>query len=334
MHSRTTLFALFTSILCLFLTHNSAAQITLNGLKNKASNAMENALEKKIEAEMNKAAQRMVDKYWERVLGNYYSDLYSDGSSMGASSGSPRAFPFVIDENVEIEEQYTFNHSVRMRVDTYKKNGKLDETAFMVSHSNHDHAYLGTEIENEDGKKGGDIFIINDFENNALIMLMESEGQKMRLAYSFKFDESAAEQMVTEEDVDELEEITTQEEITTKTYAFETIGTKDILGYPCKGYRQDRDDMMVEVWLAHEDVFGMNTMFGAAGMNNENRDKMIADGYPQGSIMEVSSTDKDSNEKTTMTVVEIDDNIDITMRMEDYPSSAELHAETEGGSED
>lgn len=302
------------------ITTGVHAQISLKGIKNKATNAMENAIEKKIEQEMNKAAERVVDKYWERVLGKYYSGLYDDNGSMSStSSSSARAFPFVMDENVSIEEAYSFNHAVRMQIDTYKKNGKLDETVFMVNHTSHEHAYVGTSIEEESEDKE-DIFIINDFEKNALIMLMESDGEKMRLAYSIRMDEEAAKEMV-----EEMEE--EPAEAPADVPKFESIGTKDILGYPCKGYRQDTDEMTNEVWLAHKDVFGMNNIFGARGMDNAHADEMIAAGYPEGSIMEWTSYDKESKKKTTMTVVEIVDNLELRYNMSDYPSSTELQAE-------
>ena len=307
--------------LFLFIT-SAHAQISLKGIKNKASNAMEDALERKIEQEMNKAAQRVVDKYWDRVLGKYYSGLYDDSGNLatgsGGHSGSPSGtFPFVMNENVEIEDAYSFNHAVRMQIDTYKKNGKLDETVFLVNHTNHDHAYVGTSIEDAAGKQEENIFIINDFENNALIMLMDNDGEKMRLAYSITINEEAAAEMMEEM---ESEDGSGSQEVP----AFETIGTKDILGYPCKGYKQDTEDMTNEVWLAHKDVFGMNNIFGARGMDTDHADEMIAAGYPEGSIMEWTSYDKDTKEKTTMTVVEIDDNIEISYDMIDYPSSAEL----------
>ncbi len=318
------IYAFLMVIMCLAWS-GSNAQISLKGIKDKASNAMEDALERKIESEMNKAAQRAVDKYWERILGKYYSGLYADpgttGDASGSSSSRSAAFPFMMVENVEINEDYSFNHAVRIQVDTYKKNGKLDETVFIVNHSNHEESYIGTSIEDKKNKQSEDMFIINDFANKALIMLMNSDGEKMRLAYSLQADEEAIQEM--EEAYEELPSSEKEPEL----MEFTTIGTKDILGHPCKGYRQENEETISEVWLAHEDVFGMENMFGAKGMNNaEYNEEMIAAGYPQGSIMEWTSIDKDSKEKTTLTVVEISDNIEVKYDMSEYPSAAELKA--------
>ena len=287
-------------------TFQGVAQISLKGIKNKAGDALENALERKIEQEMDKAAQRVVDKYWERVLGKYYSGLYEQGSSAGGA----KQFPFVLNQNVEIEDEYSFDHAVKMKVESYKKNGKLDNTSFMVTHTNENERYMGTEILEDEKKSSGEkMFVINDFKNDAMVMLMEKDGEKMKLTYGIALDEAVVKQM--EENEEEQSEIPT----------YEVIGTKDILGYPCKGYRTENDEAISEIWMAHEDVFGMENMFGASGLAGKNPENVIAEGYPDGSIMEVNTTDKKSKEKVVMQIVEIDDNINLTLNMSDYQTA-------------
>ena len=298
-------------VLITLFSFSTFAQVNLGSLKRSAGRSLENAVERKIDSEMNKAAERAVNKYWDRVLGKYYSGLYEGGTT---SSGS-RPFPFMITDSVKIEDTYSFDRSVKMRIDTYKKNGKLDESTYMLTRSSSSKTYMCTEIlEAESEAKNEELYIINDFENEAMVMLMEQDGEKMKLSYGLNLNEQVVQQMVDD-----------QQETAAEIPEFVEIGSKDILGYSCKGYKTETEDAVTEIWVADTDVFGLDNMFGAKGLSSQNPQMQIS-GYPSGSLMEFNSVDK-SGKKTVWQIIEMDDSDNLTLVVADYASPGEVNTQ-------
>lgn len=292
------------TLFLLLVSFTLSGQINLNKLKNKANEALGNAIERKIDEELNKAADRIVNKYWDRVIGKYYAGLY-EGSAAGG-------FPFALSEDVELADSYAFQHIVKMRVNTYKKNGKLKETMMMNTHTTSEGTYMGTEVEDEESeKKDQTLFIINDFGREAFVMLMESEGEKSRLAYKLMVDEAALEEV-------ESEDMTTAETATADV-SFENLGSKEINGYTCQGYGYDTEDGYTEIWVTNEDVFGMQNMFNINQSSFQQNVGSLPDDYPKGSVIEISTIDSDSGEKMVMQVLGVEENVNVTYTIDDYP---------------
>lgn len=245
-----------------------------------------------------------VKKYWDRVIGKYYAGLYEN-------SGTSEGFPFMLSEDVELAESYVFQRIVKIQINTYKKNGKLKESMMMNTHTAKDKPYMGTQIEDEESqKKGQNIFIINDFEREAFVMLMESEGEKSRLAYKLLVDEAALAEAEAEMEADNKGE---------EMPNFEPLGTKTIMGYTCKGYGYNQEDGYTEIWVTDEDVFDMQNMFNINQSTFEKNMGSLPEDYPKGSVMELSTVDAESQEKMVMQVVDIIDNVDVNYTIADYP---------------
>lgn len=276
------------------------AQFGVDNLKNKAKNAVGQAIDRKIEQEMNKAAERMVNKYWDKWLGKYYQE---NGSYAGGGAGSAGgSFPFVMDNNVTVEESYSFNSSMTMLIESYKKSGKPDETVTMTMYGHNEGGYVGTLLIDQSQKPGEQTFIINDFKNHAMVMLFTTEGEKTSMAYSLMMAEPTEMEVVADEE--------TPDEMVN----FEQIGTKEILGYTCSGYRIDNEDAISEMWFSQEVLFGtglMNATPAAAAATHPS--------MPSGTLMEWDSTDKKSGERSVMRVTEINPNATMSIDMNEYP---------------
>ena len=277
-----------------------SAQVSLGRLKQQAANAVGNAVDRKIEQEMNKAADRILDKYWDRVIGKYYASLYSDSASAGG-------IQFILSDDVELLEVYPFSHSTKIQIQNFKKNGKLSETAYMNLFTHGEANYMGMLTEDEETKKKGDeIFVINDFDNQAFVILLSNKDGKNRIAYKLIARQVAG-------DGDAEQPVATE----TAPPQFTDLGTKTILGHNCKGYGYSNADSDNEVWVTDSDVLGMQTLFSMQGVRKEITAK---EGYPVGSMMELTSVDKDSGEKTVMQVVEINPNANVNYTIADYPA--------------
>ena len=286
-------------------TTPSQAQISLNGIKRQAEKSLSKAIEKKVEKELDKIAQGVVDKYWDRVLGKYYQGMYQTGTD----SQEKPIYPFIMDANVKLNDVYRFDHMLRMKMDTYNKSGKLEETVFISSHTNVNGNYLGTSIESKDKKSTDqDFFIINDFDNDAMVMLSEENGEKSKVAFSFLLDENAVDNMANVDSDLAKNEVTKYKE----------IGTKVILGYTCRGYVTEDDEQISEMWISEKPIPGTEK---AVAMLSKNKKMEVPEGYPKGSLMETTVTNKKTKEKFVMKVVEINPNKKMNFTMADYESA-------------
>lgn len=294
-------------IIFLITSFTSQAQI-FDAIKDKAMNAMGDAIDRKIDEEINKAADRVVDKYWDRVIGKYYSGLYT-----GEAGGG---FPFVLDTNVVLEEEYVFDRVIKMQIQTFNKKGKIEETSYMKTHSSDNFNYMGTAIEDDETKKNDqDIMLINDFKNGAFVMLMRDGTERSRLAYSIQVDSAAMAAMA---------EANTDSTTTSNTDypELKSLGTKTILGKTCKGYSQENENGSMEMWLTDENIYGAHSIY-SFGMAGTPAVAATPYNYPSGSLMEVTTIDNSTMDKSVMQVVEINANANVHYKISDYPTAAE-----------
>ena len=279
------------------------SQVSLNSIRRQAHKSMGRAIDRKIEKEIDKAAQSVVNKYWDRVLGKYYQDMYQTGED---ENGEP-IYPFVMTSNAKIKDAYSFDNKLKMKMDTYKSNGKLDETVYISTYTNTSGNYLGTKVESKNTKNSDDeFFIINDFDNESMVMLTEEDGEKNRISFAFTLDEGVVEEY-------------NQQQVTDQELAkYKEIGTKEILGYTCKGYLKEDNENISEVWVSEKPIAGTEK---AAAMLSKNKGANVPSGYPKGSMMETTVTDKETKEKFVMKVVNIDSSIELNFRMDEYTNS-------------
>lgn len=271
----------------------------LDRLKKKAQQAAERKAEEKLAEQVQKAAEQMVERSWNEIFG----DLSTDSSSGG--------IPFRISSNVKTEDSYTFDIITTMDIQTTDKDGKT-EPVTMYMHFNEKEPYTGTRFESEEMKKeDGDLFIIYDFKNSAMLMLMQNKKDR----FSFAYDWNQALKQVP----DSLREDENDEDSLDQWENYTKIGSKDILGYSCDGYKSEDAHAQYEVWVTRDLDYGMQNMF-MANANAKQLKGRIPEDYPHGMMMEMISEDLDSGEKTTMKVTDIKRNANIKYVMDNYPS--------------
>ncbi len=281
----------------------SEGQITKR-FKQKAQDAVEKKVEQKIETEMEKAAERMVENSWNSVFG-----AGGEGGNAGAG------LPFSLNSNVVTEDRYEFNIVSTMEIETTKSNGKSDPPMIMEMHFREDAEYTGTKFTGEEMENNqGDMIIIYDFKNSAMVMLMGSEEGK----FSFAYDWTNAIEYA--EDMEENEEDVNWDEVD-DWQGYTKIGTKNIAGYSCDGYVSENEEMKTEIWVTREETFGMENMFGANANSKQMRGK-IPENYPYGMLMEMTMDNKESSEQTIMLVTNVNKNANMKYNMSDYPKMA------------
>lgn len=289
---------LIASLMSVTFTIDAEAQL-FNRLKDKAKEAAAEKAEEKLSEQVEKAAQQAVEDSWNSVFG----DISADSASGGV--------PFSMDSNVKTEDAYHFDTITTMEIETIKKDGKSDPPVIMDMHFNTTKMYTGTRFSGEEMKReDGDLFIIYDFKNSAMLMLMENEKDKFSFGYEWEQTLENAEAGQGEEvdwdDVDEWQ-------------GYTKIGSKNIQGYECDGYRSENSDRVVEVWVSRDESLGMHNMFKANANAKQVRGKIPED-YPYGMMMEMTSEDQQSGDKTIMQVTDIKKNVQVTYAMSDYPT--------------
>jgi len=296
------------TLLCMVagLATSAEAQL-LNRLKKKAKDAAAQKAEEKLAEAVERKAEQMVEESWSSIFGEWEE----------GTDGEGRSPLFTMNSNVTTEDTYSFNTITTMEVEMTDKDGKKEPPITMKMHFNDDAMYTGTKYESEEMRKeNGDVFIIYDFKNSAMVMLMQSEEDKFSFAYDWQQALEQAE--AYEEEADAANE-SGEEEETEEWGNYSKIGTKTIAGYNCDGYRTETDREITEVWVTREADFGMQRMFGANANSKQLRGKIPTD-YPQGTMMAMESRNLETGEKITMQVVDINRNASVTYAMSDYPT--------------
>ncbi|HKL19074.1 MAG TPA: DUF4412 domain-containing protein [Halalkalibaculum sp.] len=295
----------FAAILMLAFTFNAEAQL-LKRLKKKAEDAVEKKAEEKISSEIERRAEQMVEKSWNSIFGDIE----------GSGEEGNRNPIFKLNSNVATEDSYRFNTVTTMKIETVDNNGKTEPPVFMDMHFNDDGIYTGTGFSGEGmDQQQGDVFIIYDFKNSAMIMLMNSEDEKFSYAYEWQNVLQQVEEM--EEDVTYEDGPADNEPENWEGYT--KIGSKNIAGYSCDGYRSENEHTVTDIWVSREANFGMSRMFQANANAKQLRGKIPAD-YPNGMLMEMETKNQKSGEKTIMKVTNIKENVNVIYEMSDYPA--------------
>lgn len=309
------LISCITSVLMLCSLSVSTEAQLLNRMKKKAKDAAAQKAEEKMAEAIQRKAEQMVEKSWSNIFGEWEED--ADGNRLPPM--------FSMNSNVTTEEAYRFTTITTMEIEMMDKNGKKEPPTIMRMHFNEDEMYTGTSYENEEmQQQNGDVFIIYDFKNSAMIMLMSSEEDKFSFAYDWKQSMQMAEKYNTEELSENAEEM---EEDMWKGYS--KIGTKNIAGYTCEGYRSENEQTVTEIWVTNEADFGMQRMFHANANTKYLRGSIPSD-YPQGMMMAMESHNLDTGERMIMQVTDVNQNAKVTYIMSDYPTMSLGQQQKEG----
>lgn len=306
---RTVITYTLASILMLAFTIDAEAQL-LKRLKKKAEDAVEKKAEEKLSAEIQRRAEQMVENSWNSIFG----DMETSGE------GNGRNPIFKMNSNVTTEDSYRFTTVTTMKIESFNKNGKPEPPVFMDMHFNEGGTYTGTKFSGESmNQQQGDVFIIYDFKNSAMIMLMNSEDEKFSFAYDWQNAMQQAEEMKTEMGDDVSNEEVAVNDNAEDWNGYQKIGNKTIAGYNCDGYRSENEYTVTDVWITHEADFGMSRMFQANANTKQLRGK-VPSNYPTGMLMEMETKNLENGEKTIMKVTDIKENANVVYAMSDYPA--------------
>lgn len=255
----------------------------LKKIQNAAAQGVENAATKKAREKSEKATNDAIDGMFEGLM-----------------------------EPAPTETEYSFTGYLTMEVTTIDKKGKSEDPVRIQYLLSDNTEVMGMAL--TDPKEPEAITTsIMDTKNEAMVMLMESKGEKSSIA--LKLDYEKIQGMVDEEAEEQLEN--PDYKIT------KTGNTKTILGYLCEEYLVTAADGEGRYWVTEKPIEGYS-MFSpqsnpmVSGKTVDRYSAMFSNA-PKGSFMEMIFTDKEGA-VTDMKVVEIEANSPRNFQMSDYPN--------------
>jgi hypothetical protein len=155
------------------------------------------------------------------------------------------------------------------------------------------------------------MFII-DAENGATIILSEEKGEKTGIVYGMgAFFSSIGETYEEEEEEENLAE--TPEAYLANPNVKKTGRTKTIAGYKCEEYKFDDEETESEIWITQDLKMNTRDFFSTLFKTS-----LYAHGVPWGYMMEATTLDKKTGEKTVMQVTRVDSNSNTRFNLADY----------------
>ena len=291
------------------------AQI-LNKLKSKVQQAIERKIEQKVEEkvdrEVDKAAGKAVDNAWDSVFGA--DSATYNGSSIDTSK--LRQLSSVFNQaNVPTESQYSFDIKTTMEMKFIPTSGRLDPPTMLEMYFKQGTKYTGSAYK-ADASKNEDktMFMIADYQNKALVVLMGDNEKKYRTVMSMNpalYNQS--------NQVEKQQEPVDWNNVT-EWRGYKKLGKRTIMGYSCDGYTINNEIGKSEVWVTRDELFGMENFFNSANMGMQSK---FPKDIPYGMLVEMHSEDLKTGDKSIMTLKEVKKGINQVFKMSDYTKIGE-----------
>ncbi len=286
------------------------AQI-LNKLKSKVQQAIERKIEQKVEEkverEVDKAAGKAVDNAWDAVFGA--DSATYNGSSIDTAKLKQLSSVFN-QANVPTESQYSFDIKTTLEMKFIPKSGKLEPPTMLEMYFKQGTKYTGSTYKADAAKNQGEMmFMIADYQNKALVVLMGDNEQKYRTVMSMDpalFNLSN--QVETQKENIDWNNVT-------EWRGYKKLGKRTIMGYSCDGYTITNEIGKSEVWITRDELFGMENFFNSANMGVQSK---FPKDIPYGMLVEMHSEDLKTGDKSIITLKEVKKGINQVYKMSDY----------------
>ena len=215
-------------------------------------------------------------------------------------------------EPANTESEYSFSGFMVMEVTSADKKGKSEDPVRINYLLSKEPAFMGMNFQ-DPKKPENTTTTIMDTKNQAMVMLMSSDGQKS--SFAIKMDYEKMQGMVDEEAEEQLEN---------PDYKLTKTGnTKEILGYSCEEWLVVSEDGEGRYWITEKPIDGLSIFSPQSNpmVSNKTMERYTSmfSNAPKGSFMEMIFTDTDGT-VTDMKVIEIDTNSPKKYSMAEYPN--------------
>lgn len=283
---------------------------------------LQEKVQEKVEEKVEERAEKKVDEAIDNQLDKIEESLESSEaeSSGGATSGEDRHQQRqarmqnllkgigMSGEPVPVADSYTFNHLIQMHIESFDKDGNKESEGEFITHLNPESKSMAYQmISGNIGEPGQGLFII-DAENGATIILSEEDGKKTGLVYGMGAFFSSIGETYEEEALEE-----TPESYLLNPNVSKTGRKKTIAGYKCEEYKYSDEESESEIWITTDLKMNTHDFFSTLFKTS-----LYSHGIPWGYMMEATTTDKETGEKSYMQVSRVDDKANTRFTMADY----------------
>ncbi|WP_430973658.1 hypothetical protein [Sunxiuqinia rutila] len=298
---------LMTLFFVVALTTASSAQ----GFLNKLSKKVQDKIEKKVDDKVDQKVDESLDEVFEEAAND--SDAQNSVDKQNARLEQLMKGMGMSGDPVPIADTYAFDSKIQMHFESYKKNGKKDSEGEFITYvdpksKNFAYEFIGGDMD----ERGQGTFIM-DFENKAMIILAEGDGEKNGIVYGIN-DQNQAGTLPEGGEYPDLEDVETTD-WAMNPYVKKTGKTKTIQGYRCEEYLYDNpeDHTKASFWVS-DDVEIVTRDFMSAMLQAAT----YSYGMPGGCVMESESENTQTGERSIMRVTDIDTNANKQFSMSGY----------------
>jgi hypothetical protein len=303
---------LFITALFLFINQHAQGQRLLKKLQEKVQERVEEKVEERAERKVDQAIDNQLDKI-EQSLEKDDSGIPAESSVERDARRQARMQNIMkgfgmSGEPVPVADSYSFNHSIQMHIESYDQKGKKESEGEFITHLNPQSKSMGYQmISGNMGQSGQGMFII-DAENGATIILSEENGEKTGVIYGLGTFFSTIGETYQEEELPE-----SQESYLLNPNVKKTGRTKNIAGYKCEEYTFNDEETESEVWITTDLKMNTQDFFSTLFKTS-----LYSQGIPWGYMMEATTRQKNSGEKSFMQVTRVDQNSNTRFVLADY----------------
>jgi len=228
-------------------------------------------------------------------------------------------------EPVPYNDNYNFDYLIQMHIESFNQSGEQISNGEFITHLDHDSKGMAYEVISGDMAKPGQAMFIIDPLNGTMIIMSHEKGKKTAIVYGIgSFFESLGTTTYKEE-VDLSE---TPETYLANPNVKKTGKTKIIAGLKCEEYIYNDENTVSEIWITKDMKMNTQDYFGTLFKTS-----LYSHGMGWGYMMEVTSKNKDSGEKSIMKVTKVDKNSNVKFNLSEYQvtnlGSFQMPAETE-----
>jgi hypothetical protein len=275
-------------------------------------------VEKRIEDRALDRADKEIDKQLDKIEEAIFDDEEenSDSSANKNSSYSRSEERLTnmmkkmgVGEPVDFESSYSFENLVQMHIESYDKKGKKTSEGEFITHLSPDSKSMAYEFVSGDMAEPDLGLIIIDATNGATIILSEENGKKTGIVYGL----GTFFQTVHDESLEDLDLSETPETYLMNPNVEKTGRTKTIAGLSCEEYKYNDEKTISNIWITRDLKMNTQDFFGALF-----KTALYSHGMGWGYMMEATSVNKESGEKSVMEVTKVDKNSRKKVLMSDY----------------
>ena len=298
----------------LFISQPAQSQRFLKKLSDKAKEKVENRMEQKVEEKADEKIDEEIDKLFDSLEGEADKDAEEASGSTSDAARQARMQRIMkgfgmSGEPVPVAENYRFNNLIQMHVESYDKNGKKISEGEFITHLDPDSKSMAYQMLSGDMAQEGQGMFIIDAQNDAMIILNDENNEKTGIVYGM----GTFFQTLGESYEEEVELSETPESYLANPNVKKTGRSKTISGYKCDEYVYSDEESESNIWITTDMKLNTRDFFSTLFKTS-----LYSHGMPWGYMMAVSTTDKDTGEKSVMEVTKVDEKSNVNFALGEY----------------